>query len=76
MFLPKDLYSLNMQNAFFCTFQILHSHISSVTKLPTTTTGSPIQLRTKTFQSITFIIPKNLDAQNLFTSLTQMSQPG
>lgn len=55
---------------------ILHSHISSVTKLPLTPQGSPLQVRTKTFLSMCFIIPKERDAHDLHQSLVQMCQPG
>ncbi|CAL8081785.1 unnamed protein product [Orchesella dallaii] len=54
---------------------ILHSHISSVTKLPLTPQGSPLQVRTKTFLSMTFIIPKERDAHDLHQLLVQMCQP-
>ncbi|CAG7722169.1 unnamed protein product [Allacma fusca] len=54
---------------------ILHSHISSVTKLPLTPQGSPLQVRTKTFLSMTFVIPKERDAHDLFISLSQLCQP-
>lgn len=51
-------------------------HIGSVEKLPLTTTGSPIQIRCKTFLSVVFVIPRERDCHELYTNLTQLSQPG
>ncbi|UYV64417.1 MTMR6 [Cordylochernes scorpioides] len=55
--------------------QILHMHIASVQKLPITTLGSPIQLRCKNFLCVTFQIPKERDAMQIYESLLEMSQP-
>lgn len=54
---------------------ILFMHIGSVEKLPLTTTGSPIQIRCKTFLSVVFVIPRERDCHELYTNLTQLSQP-
>ncbi|KAJ1529847.1 hypothetical protein ONE63_006584 [Megalurothrips usitatus] len=54
---------------------ILHMHIGSVEKLPLTTAGSPLQLRCKTFRSVTFVLPRERDSHDIFTALQQLSQP-
>ncbi|KAG9508564.1 Myotubularin-related protein 7, partial [Fragariocoptes setiger] len=54
---------------------ILLMHVSSVEKLPITTLGCPLFIRCKHFLHITFIIPKERDAQDVYLSLTQLSQP-
>jgi hypothetical protein len=57
-------------------FQILHMHIASVEKLPLTTTGSPLQIRCKTFLSVTFVIPRERDCHEVYGTLQQLAQPG
>ncbi|CAH1174176.1 unnamed protein product [Phaedon cochleariae] len=54
---------------------ILHMHIANLEKLPLTTTGSPLLIRTKTFLSVTFVVPKERDCHDIFVSLQQLSQP-
>uniref|UniRef100_A0A2L2YBW1 phosphatidylinositol-3,5-bisphosphate 3-phosphatase n=1 Tax=Parasteatoda tepidariorum TaxID=114398 RepID=A0A2L2YBW1_PARTP len=54
---------------------ILHTHIAAVIKLPISTTGSPLQIRCKNFLSVTFVIPKERDSHDIFTSLLKFSQP-
>ncbi|KAL3266604.1 hypothetical protein HHI36_010768 [Cryptolaemus montrouzieri] len=54
---------------------ILLMHIASMEKLPLTTTGSPLLIRTKTFLSVTFVIPKERDCHDVFIALNQLSQP-
>ncbi|XP_059484789.1 myotubularin-related protein 6 isoform X1 [Neocloeon triangulifer] len=54
---------------------ILHMHILSADKLPLTTMGSPLQIRCKTFLSVTFVLPKERDCQEIFTTLQQLSKP-
>lgn len=54
---------------------ILLMHIANVEKLPLSTTGSPLLIRTKTFLSVTFVIPKERDCHDVFTALNQLSQP-
>ncbi|XP_066146115.1 myotubularin-related protein 8 isoform X2 [Euwallacea fornicatus] len=52
-----------------------HMHIASLEKLPLTTTGSPLLIRTKTFLSVTFVIPKERDCHDIYVTLQQLSQP-
>ncbi|XP_038063077.1 myotubularin-related protein 8-like [Patiria miniata] len=54
---------------------IQHMHISSVEKLPLTTSGSPLQIRCKTFQAATFVIPRDKSCQELYISLQKLSKP-
>ncbi|RZB41054.1 hypothetical protein BDFB_012926, partial [Asbolus verrucosus] len=54
---------------------ILHMHIANIEKLALTTTGSPLLIRTKTFLSVTFVIPKERDCHDIYISLQQLSQP-
>ncbi|KAL0273082.1 UNVERIFIED_CONTAM: hypothetical protein PYX00_005840 [Menopon gallinae] len=54
---------------------ILHNHISSVEKLPLTTTGSPLHIRCKNFLSATFVIPKERDCHEVYLTLSQLSRP-
>nr|XP_027195785.1 myotubularin-related protein 6-like [Dermatophagoides pteronyssinus] len=54
---------------------ILHSLIASVEKLPITTIGSQLLMRCKHFLCITFVIPKEKEAHDIYQSLIQLSQP-
>ncbi|RWS05441.1 Myotubularin-related protein 8-like protein [Dinothrombium tinctorium] len=54
---------------------ILHSHLASIEKLSISTAGTPMHIRCKNFRSVTFVIPKERDAHDLYTSLYQISQP-
>ena len=54
---------------------ILHSHLASIEKQAIGVAGTPIHIRCKNFCSITFIIPRERDAHDLYTSLYQISQP-
>ncbi|XP_074649739.1 phosphatidylinositol-3,5-bisphosphate 3-phosphatase MTMR6-like isoform X2 [Tubulanus polymorphus] len=54
---------------------VLHMHISSVEKLPITTSGSPLQIRCKTFLSVSFVIPRERDCHDIYMSLLKLSQP-
>ncbi|KRT85970.1 hypothetical protein AMK59_1064 [Oryctes borbonicus] len=54
---------------------ILHMHMANVEKLPLTTTGSPLLIRCKTFLSVTFVIPRERDCHDIYTSLQLLSQP-
>ncbi|CAG2118872.1 unnamed protein product, partial [Medioppia subpectinata] len=54
---------------------ILHTLISSIEKLSITTTGSPLLMRCKHFLCVTFVIPKERDAHDIYLSIYQLSQP-
>ncbi|KAG8233295.1 hypothetical protein J437_LFUL012230 [Ladona fulva] len=55
--------------------QVLHMHIASVEKLPLSTSGSPLRIRCKTFLSVTFVLPKERDCHDVYTTLQQLSLP-
>ncbi|XP_017868151.1 PREDICTED: myotubularin-related protein 6 isoform X3 [Drosophila arizonae] len=50
-------------------------HIASIEKLPLSTTGSPLLIRCKTFLSVTFVIPKDSECHDVYTSLIKLFQP-
>lgn len=54
---------------------ILHNHIAAVIKLPISTTGSPLLIRCKNFLSVTFVIPRERESHDIYTSLLKLSQP-
>lgn len=54
---------------------ILHSHLASIAKQAISTSGTPIHIRCKNFCSVTFVVPRERDAHELYTSLYQISQP-
>eukprot|EP00794_Sanderia_malayensis_P007201 gene7201-8007_t len=54
---------------------ILHSHIASIDKLPLTTVGSSLKIRTKTFNVIIFVISRERDCANVYETLTEFSNP-
>jgi hypothetical protein len=51
-------------------------HIASVDKLPLSTTGSPLLIRCKTFLSVTFVIAKERDSHDVYSTLIKLCQPG
>lgn len=51
-------------------------HIGNVEKHPITTGGSPLHIKYKNFMAATFIIPRERDCQDFYTSLLKLSQPG
>lgn len=50
-------------------------HIASVEKLPLSTTGSPLLIRCKTFLSVTFVIAKERDSHDVYSTLIKLCQP-
>lgn len=54
---------------------ILHMHIALVEKLPLTTSGSPVRIQCSNFRVVTFMINRDRDAQDIFTSLSSLSKP-
>ncbi|KAK2169772.1 hypothetical protein LSH36_7g15018, partial [Paralvinella palmiformis] len=54
---------------------ISHMHIGSIEKQALTTSGSPLQVHCKNFLNVTFIIPKERDCHDVYTSLAKLSQP-
>ncbi|XP_005994997.1 myotubularin-related protein 8 [Latimeria chalumnae] len=54
---------------------ILHHHIAALEKLPLTTTGCPLLIRCKNFRLAHFLIPRERDCHDVYTSLLRLSQP-
>ncbi|XP_062844357.1 myotubularin-related protein 8 isoform X2 [Trichomycterus rosablanca] len=54
---------------------VAHHHISSVEKLPLTTSGCPLLIQCKTFQRLHLLLPKEKEAQDVHLSLLRLSQP-
>ncbi|XP_013378996.1 myotubularin-related protein 6-like [Lingula anatina] len=50
-------------------------HIASIEKQPLSTTGSPLVIRCKTFLCVTFIIPRERDCHDIYTSLLKLAHP-
>lgn len=51
-------------------------HIASVDKLPLSTTGSPLLIRTKTFLSVTYVFPRERECHDVYQTLIKLHQPG
>ncbi|XP_071980807.1 phosphatidylinositol-3,5-bisphosphate 3-phosphatase MTMR8 isoform X4 [Engystomops pustulosus] len=54
---------------------IAHHHIASVEKLPISTTGCPLIIHCKNFRVAHFVIPRERDCHEVYTSLLKLSQP-
>jgi len=54
---------------------ILHMHLNIVEKLPLTTSGTPIRIQCSNFRTATFLVHRDRDAQDVYTSLIQLSRP-
>lgn len=54
---------------------VLHTHMDTVDKLPITTGGSPLQIHCKNFMCITFVIQRERDCHDIYTSLKELSKP-
>jgi len=54
---------------------ILHMHINIVEKLPLTTSGSPLRIQCNNFRTATFMVNRDRDAQDIYTSLIHLSRP-
>eukprot|EP00088_Acartia_fossae_P024833 TRINITY_DN2569_c0_g1_i17.p1 TRINITY_DN2569_c0_g1~~TRINITY_DN2569_c0_g1_i17.p1 ORF type:complete len:617 (-),score=109.11 TRINITY_DN2569_c0_g1_i17:222-2072(-) len=54
---------------------ILHMHMSSVEKMPLTTSGSPVRIQCSNFRVVTFMINRDRDAEDIYSSLEKLSRP-
>ncbi|XP_043560781.1 myotubularin-related protein 8 [Chiloscyllium plagiosum] len=54
---------------------ILHHHISAIEKLPLTSTGYPLLIHCKNFRVAHFIICRERDCHDVYSSLLRLSQP-
>lgn len=57
-------------------FQIMLTHIGSIDKLPLSTSGSPLLIRCKNFLSVNFVIPRERECHDVYTTLLKLCQPG
>ncbi|XP_075691869.1 phosphatidylinositol-3,5-bisphosphate 3-phosphatase MTMR8 isoform X3 [Rhinoderma darwinii] len=55
---------------------IAHHHIASVEKQPLSTTGCPLIIHCKNFRVAHFVILRERDCHEVYTSLLKLSQPG
>ena len=55
--------------------QILHSHIAAIERLPLTAAGSPLKIKTKIFNVVTFVISRERDCANVYATLIEFSSP-
>ena len=51
-------------------------HVGSVDKLTASSSGWPVQIHGKNFLNVTFVIPKEKESQDIYSSLSRLSQPG
>ncbi|XP_072361699.1 phosphatidylinositol-3,5-bisphosphate 3-phosphatase MTMR8 isoform X2 [Scyliorhinus torazame] len=54
---------------------ILHHHISAIEKLPLTSTGCPLLIHCKNFRVTHFVICRERDCHDVYSSLLKLSQP-
>ncbi|XP_051782348.1 myotubularin-related protein 6 [Erpetoichthys calabaricus] len=54
---------------------ILHHHIATVEKLPLTTNGCPLVIQCRNFRVVHFVIPKERDCHDIYSSLLQLHRP-
>lgn len=51
------------------------THIGSIDKLPLSTSGSPLLIRCKNFLSVNFVIPRERECHDVYTTLLKLCQP-
>ncbi|KAG2456740.1 MTMR6 protein, partial [Polypterus senegalus] len=56
-------------------YSILHHHIATVEKLPLTTNGCPLVIQCRNFRVVHFVIPKERDCHDIYSSLLQLHRP-
>ncbi|XP_069066645.1 myotubularin-related protein 8 isoform X2 [Pleurodeles waltl] len=54
---------------------IIHHHIATVEKLPLTTNGCPLLIHCKNFRVLHFVLVRERDCHDVYTSLLKLSQP-
>lgn len=54
---------------------ILHHHIASVEKLSLTTTGCPLVIQCRNFRVVHFVLPKERDCHDIYSSLLRLLRP-
>lgn len=61
---------------FFFPVQILHHHIASVEKLSLTTTGCPLFIQCRNFRVVHFVMQRERDCHDVYSSLLRLLRPG
>lgn len=56
--------------------QILHHHIASVEKLSLTTTGCPLFIQCRNFRVVHFVVQRERDCHDVYSSLLRLLRPG
>lgn len=56
--------------------QILHHHIAVVEKLSLTTSGCPLVIHCRNFRVVHFVIPRERDCHDIYSSLLLLRRPG
>lgn len=54
---------------------VLHSHVENIERSPMTAAGCPLTIKCKTFQTLNLLILRDKDCQDVFESISEMSQP-
>lgn len=62
--------------SFMSPLQILHHHIASVEKLSLTTTGCPLVIQCRNFRVVHFVVQRERDCHDVYSSLLRLLQPG
>lgn len=60
----------------FFPVQILHHHIASVEKLSLTTTGCPLFIQCRNFRVVHFVLQRERDCHDVYSSLLRLLRPG
>lgn len=55
--------------------QILHSHIGSAERGQITAAGSPLTISCKSFLSVSFLMSRDKECQDVYDTLNEISQP-
>lgn len=72
-----NLVSLSVLLLYFSPpLQILHHHIASVEKLSLTTTGCPLVIQCRNFRVVHFVVQRERDCHDIYSSLLRLLRPG
>lgn len=75
IFTPRRLFAC-CSIFVFLPVQILHHHIASVEKLSLTTTGCPLFIQCRNFRVVHFVVQRERDCHDVYSSLLRLLQPG
>lgn len=62
--------------ALHSPLQILHHHIASVEKLSLTTSGCPLVIQCRNFRVVHFVVQRERDCHDVYSSLLRLLRPG